>query len=237
MPKDIANDHVSSEEFPENNHGDDGGSTQHLISTREMSNYWAAFFFRGLLVTGFGLYFIIKPASSIEVLVKVFGSLFILEGAVNAFKALYVICYTPTFDMLGMYLFYFAVNVGIGIFIIAHPDTTTAFFLGVLAAYFLIVGILQCLFATVLRSSSDMSAGTEFFLALTGGLYMLLGIVVFTNIDSTSNLLMRIVGVLLTLSGIQLLMMGTNLRNASLEEDADNDPAADPTRTELSSLV
>ena len=251
MPKDISGDHVSSEDFVRPN--DDGSGVNDrgrperisasfdpadaAATTTEMSHYWAVFLFRGLLVTGFGLYFLIQPASSIEVLVKVFGSLFILEGAMNGFKCLYILCLTPTFDMMGVYFVYFAVNMAIGIFIIAHPDTTKSFFLGALAAYFLFVGILQCLFACILRSSSDMPTGTEVFLAFTGILYMILGIVVATHIDSTSNLLMRIVGVLLTLSGIQLLLMGFQLRSRAIAEKEEGNNEIDASRTELSSLV
>ena len=82
-----------------------------------------------------------------------------------------------------------------------------------------------------------MPTGTEVFLAFTGILYMILGIVVATHIDSTSNLLMRIVGVLLTLSGIQLLLMGFQLRSRAIAEKEEGNNEIDASRTELSSLV
>jgi uncharacterized membrane protein HdeD (DUF308 family) len=114
-------------------------------------------------VTGFGLFFLFNPSTTVDVLTKVFGSLLILEGAANLVKVFVVCCCTASLSMLGVYFLMFACNTAVGILIFVYPDETASLLLIFIGAWFVAIGVLQILLAIVFRAA-QVSGGSGILL-------------------------------------------------------------------------
>lgn len=162
------------------------------------------------MVLAFGLFFVIHPSASLDVLAKVFGSLFVIEGAANLIKVFIVCCYTDSQAMLGVYFLSFACNTTIGILIFLHPSETANLLLIFIASWFIAIGSLQLCLGCVFQASN--ATGAAVFIGGVGLLYVILGILLLTNMDEGVTTIVRLIGVVVTLFGIQLACVGCKLK-------------------------
>lgn len=178
---------------------------------KKLAPYWGVYFFRGLLVTSFGLFFLLSPDQTVSVLANVFGAFLIIEGAIYFFQALVVVFRTETNSMLCVYISGFLASSAVGIAIITYPRETANILLICAAVWFLLIGVLQLLVAWIFRAA-EVRSGSDLAIGGVGLLYVILGCIFLANLDGSVILLIRILGVVTTLFGCQLLYLGLRLR-------------------------
>jgi uncharacterized membrane protein HdeD (DUF308 family) len=187
---------------------------------RSLALYWHLFLLRGLVVTGFGLFFLFYPSTTVDVLTKVFGSLLIVEGAANLVKLFVVCCCTASLSMLGVYFLMFACNTAAGVLIFVYPDETSSLLITILAAWFVAIGVLQIFLATVFRAA-QVRGGSECIIGVVGILYLALGGVLLSNKEEGVRTVVKTIGIVVTIFGVQLLYLALRLKNFKLEDHPD----------------
>jgi uncharacterized membrane protein HdeD (DUF308 family) len=180
-----------------------------------LAAYWQLFVLRGLVVTAFGLFFLVHPGSTIDVLAKVFGSLFIIEGAANLIKVFVVCCCTDSQSMLCVYFLSFVCNTAVGILVIVHPDETANVLLIFIAAWFVAIGFLQIIMACLFQVGNI--SGPACLIGSVGMLYFILGIFLLTNLDEGVRTIVRIIGAVVSIFGLQLVYLGMKLKTMTPE--------------------
>jgi uncharacterized membrane protein HdeD (DUF308 family) len=195
---------------------------------QSMAPYWYVYVLRGLVVTAFGLFFLFSPAQSMDVVAKVFGSLLIIEGGVNLIKVFIVCCCTDSRSMLFVYFVTFVTNTALGMAVISHPHETVDLLMIFAAVWFVCIGVLQLLLACVFRAA-EVRGGADFAIGFTGLVYLILGIVFLANLTEGIRFTVRIIGVVVTIFGIQLLYLGMRLKGF-------NEDAARPSSAEYSAI-
>ena len=182
----------------------------------QVANDWYMFLFRGIIVTGFGLFFVCYPGDSITVIANVFGSLFIIEGLLAFIRLVVSCCFLTIYREMGChYLVLFILQFTIGVLIIQNPAETAQFILKVIAAWFIIIGILQLCFACLL-----VGYDSRFGLGFLGALYIVFGSLLISNLEESSELVIKIIGAVLIVFGIQLLIMAKKFRDMSVHNHA-----------------
>jgi uncharacterized membrane protein HdeD (DUF308 family) len=187
---------------------------------RSLALYWHIFLIRGLVVTGFGLFFLFNPSTTVDVLIKVFGSLLILEGAANLVKVFVVCCCTASLSMLGVYFLMFICNTAAGILIIAYPDETASLLLIIIGAWFVAIGVLQIFLAIVFRAA-QVSGGSAYIIGLVGILYLALGCVLLSKPGEGVLTVVKTIGAVVTIFGLQLMYLAFRLKNFKVEDHPD----------------
>lgn len=214
---------------------------------RTLSPYWFVYGFRGLVTTAFGLFFFLSPRQPITTLADVFGCLLVIEGGIYLLQAIMVYCRTGEnrqSSTLGVYLGGFAFSTVVGIAIISHPNGTATILLISAAIWFLAIGILQLFLACLFRAA-EVRGGSDLIIGFAGVLYVTLGGVFLANLKGSLHLLMDILGVVVTLFGLQLLYLALRLRRIRLAPSkpsavdlyASATPGGDLTANETTHLI
>ena len=193
--------------------GADSHPTLRDTSNEAVSNlasYWQLFLLRGIVVTAFGLFFLFHPRNTVDVLAKVFGSLLIIEGAANLVKIFIVCCCTDSLSMLCVYFLSFAANTTVGILIFTHPNETASLLLIFISIWFILIGILNMLFAGVLGSAQVH--GPDVLIGCVGLVYFIFGAIIFSHANEGVAWIVRLIGAVVTLFGIQLFYLGVRLK-------------------------
>lgn len=213
---------------------------------KNLAPNWGLYLFRGLLMTPFGLYFLLSPNQTVDVLANVFGALLVIEGAIYFFQALIVCFRTDTKSMLCVYIAGFLASTSVGIAIISYPHETANILLICAAIWFLLIGVLQILAAWIFRTA-EVRGGSDIAIGGVGLLYVILGCIFLSNLDGSVRLLIRILGIATTLFGFQLLYLGIRLRYlaklglqnqpSAVEEYVSASPSNEEAGSKLSSVV
>jgi uncharacterized membrane protein HdeD (DUF308 family) len=202
---------------------------------KNLAPYWRVYLIRGIFMTPFGLYFLFNPDQSLEVLANVFGAFLLIEGGIYLVQALVVCFRTESNSMLCTYIAGFLASVSIGIAIISYPHETANILLICAAVWFILIGIIQLLVAWIFRAA-EVRGGSDLMIGGVGLLYVILGCIFFANLDGSVRYLIRILGVVVTLFGLQLLYLGFRLRYltsiANEPTAMDDYAAASPTNEE-----
>lgn len=178
---------------------------------KTLAPYWSVYVFRGILMTPFGLFFLFNPDQSLEVLANVLGALLLIEGGIYLIQALMVGFRTQSDSMLCTYIAGFIASLSIGLAIISYPHETADILLICAAIWFILIGIIQLLVAWIFRAA-EVRGGSDLMIGVVGLLYLILGFLFLANLNGSVRFLIRILGVVVTLFGLQLVYLGLRLR-------------------------
>jgi len=198
---------------------DDDGTAMEDVA-RNLSAYWVLYLLRGVIVTAFGIFFLADPTTSTGVLTTVFGTLFLLEGCGNLFKSCIVCCGTDSQTALCLYLMLFLGNAGIGTIILVYPDETLNLLIWFVALAFLIVGAIHIVLGFVF-AIGNVGLGASTLISLLGLLYTILAGLLMSHLNESFDFVIRLIGAVVTLFGIQLLYLSKRLKemNDTLEKE------------------
>ena len=111
-------------------------------------------------MTLFGLFFLSNPDQSLEVLANLLGGLLLIEGGIYLVQALVACSRTQSNSMLCTYIAGFVASISIGIAIISYPHETAHILLICVAAWFILIGLLQLLVASIFRAA-EVRGGSD----------------------------------------------------------------------------
>jgi uncharacterized membrane protein HdeD (DUF308 family) len=160
----------------------------------------------GIATLILGIIALIYPEAFGKASVAAIGVLMIIGGILRLVFA------AATYSMGSMFMRYlYAILMTVaGIYIVANPDIGLKALTMVLAIYFIIDGI-----TAIVYSFSLMPLGGGMYLLFSGGLSLLIGILIFSNWPEASNYVIGIyVGVKLLGDGIMLALTGHSFKKS-----------------------
>jgi uncharacterized membrane protein HdeD (DUF308 family) len=175
--------------------------------------YWSGFIVRGIVLIGFGIFFLFFPAESWITFSIIFGSLSLADATFNIVKAC-VVAFCMEVEnrckILIMFLLSATCSAGIGLIAILNPAATAEALLLLLSLWFIFIGIAQfwmaCLVASETESQNSCCLG---FIAI---LYVVTGVTFIMDLQGNVGFFILFVGLCLVLFGIQTIFFGMSLK-------------------------
>jgi len=165
---------------------------------------WWMFTLRGVFALLFGFLAIVAPGATLTTLVYVFGFYAILNGVF----ALYAAWNLRSFDRWWVFLLEGLLGIAAGVIAFVSPGSTALAFLSIIAAWAILVGILQIVGAIRLRQVIE----NEWSMGLGGLASVVFGVLLVVWPRSGLVTISWIVGFYAVAFGIMLLMLGSRFR-------------------------
>lgn len=178
---------------------------------RMLSHYWWTFLIRGIIAVLFGLAAIIWPGLTIATLVIVFGAYVVVDGIfaiIDGFSTRSDNSHWWVEILIGL------AGIVVGIWAMAFPDLTAVGMMYFIAAWWLVTGVLQIIYAIRVRREIT----NEWFLVLTGALSAVLGVVFMLFPGSGALSLIWVIGIYAIIFGIMLIVLSLRLRGLGAGE-------------------
>ncbi len=186
---------------------------------QKISNNWWLFILRGLIAITFGIVAIVKPEQTIHALVLVFGAFTLVDGI---FAIVFSLSSAAYFDKWWLLLLQGAAGIIVGCLAIFMPTITSLALLYLIAAWALIIGILEITVAIVFRR--EISG--EGMLILGGLLSIVLAFVLFIFPGAGEVSLIWVIGVYAIAFGISEVVYGFQLNSLWHKVDKAIHPAS-----------
>src|SRR5512138_951359 len=179
-----------------------------------LAQHWWTFTLRGVFAVLFGILAFVAPGATLTTLVYVFGFYAILNGAF----ALYAAWNLRSFDRWWLLLLEGLLSIAAGVIAFIYPGAAALAFLSIIAAWAILVGILQIIAAIRLRQEIQ----NEWSLGLGGLASVIFGVLLVVWPRSGLVAISWIVGIYAIFFGVMLLMLGSRLRglNKSIQQRA-----------------
>jgi len=168
------------------------------------AQYWWTFTLRGILALLFGILAFVAPGATLTTLVYVFGFYAILNGLI----ALYAAWNLRSYDSWWVFLLEGLLGIAAGVIAFVSPGATALAFLSVIAAWAILVGILQIVAAIRLRQVIE----NEWSMGLNGLASVIFGVLLVVWPRSGLVTISWIIGFYAIAFGIMLLILGSRLR-------------------------
>jgi len=183
-----------------------------MITT--LAQNWWTFTVRGVLALLFGFLAFVVPGATLTALIYVFGFYAILNGVF----ALYAAWNLRSYDRWWVFLLEGLLGIAAGVLAFVYPGVTAVAFLAVIAAWAILVGILQIVAAIRLRQEIQ----NEWSLGLGGLASLIFGVLLVVWPRSGLLAISWIIGLYAFVFGIMLLILGSRLRslNKSIHQAA-----------------
>jgi len=181
--------------------------------TRFAQNWWT-FTLRGGLALLFGILAFVAPSATLASLIFVFGFYAILNGLF----ALYAAWNLRSYDRWWIFLLEGLLGIAAGVIAFVSPGATALAFLSIIAAWAILVGILQIVAAIRLRQVIE----NEWSMGLSGLASVVFGVLLEVWPRSGLVTISWIIGFYAIAFGIMLLLLGSRLRslNKTIHETA-----------------
>lgn len=168
-------------------------------------NWWAAVL-RGIAAILFGILALIWPGLTVLALVWLFGAYVLVDGIFALGAALFA--GRRTAGRRGWLVVEGIAGIIVGILTFAWPGVTTLVLLWLVAAWALVTGVLEIAAAIMLRRE----VGGEWFLAISGVLSVLFGILLAVWPATGALALVVIIGAYAIAFGAVLVVLGLRMR-------------------------
>ncbi|HET8562692.1 MAG TPA: HdeD family acid-resistance protein [Candidatus Binatia bacterium] len=179
-----------------------------------LAQNWWTFTLRGVLALLFGILAFVAPGATLTTLIFVFGFFAILNGLF----ALYAAWNLRSFDRWWLLLLEGLLGIAAGVIAFVYPRAAALAFLSIIAAWAILVGILQIVAAIRLRQEIK----NEWSLGLSGLASVVFGVLLVVWPRSGLVAISWIIGLYAIAFGIMLLVLGSRLRglNKSIHQAA-----------------
>ncbi len=169
-----------------------------------LTRYWWMVALRGVVAIVFGLVALVWPGVTLLALLVLFGAYCLVDGVFAVVAA-----FGPQAEGRRAWLaLHGTAGIGIGVITFTWPDVTAVVLLALIAAWAVIVGILQVVAAVRLRR--EMRG--EWLLGLGGIVSVLVGIALVVWPASGALALVLVIGAYAVVFGVVLVMLGLRLR-------------------------
>ena len=165
---------------------------------------WWTFTLRGVFALLFGVLAIVAPGATLTTLIFVFGFYAILNGVF----ALYAAWKLRSFERWWLLLLEGLLGIVAGVIAFVWPGATALAFLSIIAAWAILVGILQIVAAIRLRQVIE----NEWSLGLGGLASVIFGVLLVVWPRSGLVTISWIIGIYAVAFGVMLLVLGSRLR-------------------------
>jgi uncharacterized membrane protein HdeD (DUF308 family) len=165
---------------------------------------WWTFTLRGIFALLFGVLAFVAPGATLATLVYVFGFYAILNGLF----ALYAAWNLRSYDRWWLFLLEGLLGIVAGVIAFVLPGATALAFLSLIAAWAILVGILQIVAAIRLRQAIE----NEWSLGLGGLASIVFGLLLVVWPRSGLVTISWIIGFYAAAFGVMLLVLGSRLR-------------------------
>jgi uncharacterized membrane protein HdeD (DUF308 family) len=186
---------------------------------RNLAPYYYAFIIRGIVLIGFGICFLFFPVASWVSFSFIFGSLALADAVFNISKACILGCSAGVenkYQVMTMFLLSALCTAGIGIVAIIYPAATAEAFLLILALWLIYIGMAQLWLACLMASESESS--NSCCLGLVAMIYLVTGFTILLDLQGNIGFFILFVGFSLVMFGMQMILMGINLRKVYKSE-------------------
>jgi uncharacterized membrane protein HdeD (DUF308 family) len=173
------------------------------MATSLAQNWWT-FTLRGVFALLFGFLAFVAPGATLTTLVFVFGFYAILNGVF----ALYAAWKLRSFERWWLLLLEGLLGIAAGVIAFVWPGAAALAFLSIIAAWAILVGILQIVAAIRLRKEIE----NEWSLGLGGLASVIFGVLLVVWPRSGLVAISWIIGIYAIAFGIMLLILGSRLR-------------------------
>jgi uncharacterized membrane protein HdeD (DUF308 family) len=170
-----------------------------------LSRNWWTLVLRGIAAIVFGLLAWFKPGITLAVLVLFFGVYVLIDGAIALFAAFSKRVPEDSRWLVGLLG---ALGVLIGVLTLWRPAAAAVALLLYIAAWSLVMGVLQIVAAIRLRKEIE----GEFWLGLAGALSIALAVLILVSPGAGALSLIWIIAGFAVLYGITLLMLGIKVK-------------------------
>ena len=165
---------------------------------------WWTFTLRGVFALLFGVLAFVTPGATLTTLIFVFGFYTILNGVF----ALYAAWKLRSYDRWWVFLLEGLLGIAVGVIAFVSPGATALAFLSIIAAWAILVGILQIVAAIRLRQVIE----NEWSMGLSGLASVIFGVLLIVWPRSGLVTISWIIGFYAIAFGIMLLVLGSRLR-------------------------
>jgi uncharacterized membrane protein HdeD (DUF308 family) len=172
--------------------------------TRFAQNWWT-FTLRGVFALLFGILAFVAPGATLATLIFVFGFYAVLNGLV----ALYAAWDLRSYDRWWVFLLEGLLGIAAGVIAFVSPGATALAFLSIIAAWTILVGILQIVAAIRLRQVIE----NEWSIGASGLASVILGALLVVWPRSGLVTISWIIGFYAIALGVMLLLLGSRLRS------------------------
>ena len=172
--------------------------------TRFAQNWWT-FTLRRVFALLFGILAFVAPSATLATLIFVFGFYAILNGLF----ALYAAWNLRSYDRWWVFLLEGLLGIAAGVIAFVSPRATALAFLSIIAAWAILVGILQIVAAIRLRQVIE----NEWFIGVSGLASIIFGVLLVVWPRSGLVTISWIIGFYAIAFGIMLLLLGSRLRS------------------------
>jgi len=176
---------------------------ENIMVTSLAQNWWT-FTLRGVLALLFGVLAFVAPGATLTTLVYVFGFYAILNGVL----ALYAAWNLRSFDRWWVLLLEGLLGIAAGVIAFVWPGAAALAFLSIIAAWAILVGILQIVAAIRLRQEIE----NEWSLGLGGLASVIFGVLLVVWPRSGLVTISWIIGIYAIAFGVMILVLGSRLR-------------------------
>jgi len=179
-----------------------------------LAQNWWTFTLRGVFAILFGILAFVAPGATLTTLVYVFGFYAILNGVF----ALYTAWNLRSFDRWWVLLLEGLLGIAAGVIAFIWPGAAALAFLSIIAAWAILVGILQIVSAIRLRQEIE----NEWSLGLGGLASVVFGVLLVVWPRSGLVTISWIVGIYAIAFGVMLIVLGSRLRglNKTIQQRA-----------------
>lgn len=178
----------------------------------QLTRNWWAVALRGVLAILYGVFALVWPGLTLEVLVLFFGAYALVDGVFTIYAAF---THRAGHDRWWVILLEGLVGIGAGIVTLAVPSLATLILLYVIAFWAILTGILEIMAAVRLREEIE----GEWLLILGGIASLVMGVLLLLFPAAGKFTIAWLIGVYAILFGLMLLILGLRLRGCALDEN------------------
>jgi hypothetical protein len=163
---------------------------------------WINLILNGTIALALGLLFIFLPQNMVEILIKVTGALLGIAGVVMLLMTYF---HSKTQGAVNIfYLIQGILNIIIGISMVAQPQLMLQFIFFGIGIWTLAVGLFQIIYAIQIRKVVN----SAIYLLGNGIAFVIVGIVLIVDYRIVTDILLMILGSVLSLLGLILIYFG-----------------------------
>lgn len=177
-----------------------------IIMVQMLSKYWWLFVLRGLLSILFGVVAFMYPSSTLTSLILFFGVWMLVDGAFSVCGALFG---KSVVDDWVLQLMFGILSILLGAMVLSAPGVTTLVVVVYAAAWFMIRGVGDIIFAIKLRKVIPH----EYLMILGGFLSVLVGFMLLWNPVAGALALLWLVALYAVIFGVMAVALGFKFRS------------------------
>lgn len=170
-----------------------------------LAKHWWVFLLRGLFAVAFGVLALAWPGITLVILVKVVGIYFFADGVVDLYT---VISGKAHGDDRWLLVLQGVVGIVIGLIAFFMPGVSAVGLLMAIAAWSLVVGVLQIVAAIRLRKE----IANEFWLGLSGLISILFGLFIIARPGQGALAVIWVIGIYAIMFGVFLIAFAFKVR-------------------------